>query len=152
MHIAKLERVKRVKSWEAFVFFLFFFFGALRSGRTNWFVPSSGRSAVGRRTRRFGGRWCDRGTCLPHSHPLSAAQIYFHSLLFSGEPPCQAFVVAGARDCWQNNIYSLKVSRVAPLQSLPPFCFIPSWRSVPVEQQLPGRRRTDSTSVECCDQ
>lgn len=54
----------------------------------------------------FGGRRGHRGTCLPHSHRLSAAQIYSHSLLFSREPSSEQrsatlclFAAAEAHDC-----------------------------------------------------
>lgn len=56
-----------------------------------------------------GGRWCRCGTCPLHSRPMSAVQIYLHSLLFSRELNCKQqdqFVssgnlsVAGGCDCW----------------------------------------------------
>lgn len=66
--------------------------GASIPGWTNWFVPSGVRlergHCYGMHTSP-GGRWCHGGTCLLHSQPLSAAQIYLHSLLFSREPYCK---------------------------------------------------------------
>lgn len=55
------------------------------------------------------------GTCLLHSQPLSAAQIYLHSLLFSRELYCKTpgdcFASSGCLsslygvcDCWKSNI------------------------------------------------
>lgn len=103
---------------------------ALGSGPTNWSVFP--RCPFCYRTHTsFGGRWCHRGTCLPHSHPLSAAQIYLHSRLFSRDPSCNQrgaaclFVVAGARDCWQTNMYSLKDHVYFPSVMLQ-LIFIPS--------------------------
>lgn len=57
-------------------------------GRTNWFVPSGvhleRRHRYGMHTSP-GGRWCHCGTCPLHSQPVSTAQIYLHSRLFSRE-------------------------------------------------------------------
>lgn len=61
-------------------------------GRTNWFVPScvhlERRHRYGMHTSP-GGRWCHCGTCPLHSQPVSTAQIYLHSLLFSGGLNCK---------------------------------------------------------------
>lgn len=55
-------------------------------GWTNWFVPSGVHLERGHRYGMHtspGGRWCHFGTCPLHSQPVSTAQIYLHSLLFS---------------------------------------------------------------------
>lgn len=117
MHIAKHERVKRAKCWE-----VCFWGGGFLTSVSNRVDVSDVDTPTGLwpfgygMHTSFGGRWCHRSTCRPHSHPLSAAQIYLHSLLFSRDPSCERwctatfclFVVPGARDCWQDNIYSLK--------------------------------------------
>lgn len=66
--------------------------GAHTPGWTNWFVPSGIHlergHCYGMHTSP-GGCWCHCGTCLLHSQPLSAAQIYLHSPLFCRELCCK---------------------------------------------------------------
>lgn len=141
MYIAELERVKRVKTWD---FFFPFFFCDL-DAPTGWSPPVAillwdahilWRSLVSRR----------------HLSPslsslVSGSDLFPFTLVFQGAV-LPGFVVAGARDCWRNNSYSLK-AHVQLLSRVFQFCFPPSWRSVPVKRQLPGLCRT---SVGCCDQ